>query len=72
LALQAMLLAEQARTRDKVRRLGLVLVHAAEAGPNAGAENAEDMLGLAMAVFESDVRVLRRCPSIQSQQIGRV
>jgi hypothetical protein len=51
--------AEDARTKDRVRRLGRILVHAAEVGPQDGADHAEEMMRIAMELNDRDIVLLR-------------
>jgi hypothetical protein len=69
LTLEALRLAEEARTSEKIGRLGRILVHASAVGPRDGAQMAEEMLRLAMVVSEDDIRVLW-CVIVQNDQLA--
>lgn len=51
--------AEQSRAKDRIQRLGRVLVHAALSGPSEGADTVEDLMKVASELSERDVAVLR-------------
>jgi hypothetical protein len=59
LVLYALRRAEQSRAKERIRRLGRILVHAAEAGPKDGADYVEEMMRIAMEVTERDMVLLR-------------
>ena len=58
LMLEALMLAERARAKNHRWRLAQALVHSIHSGPRGGVEVASEMLSLATAVSENDVRVL--------------
>lgn len=51
---------ERSRARDRIARLGRVLLHAAEIGSNDGPDLVEDMLAIAASLSDLDVLVLQR------------
>jgi hypothetical protein len=59
LALDALRRAEQTRAKERIRRLGRILVHAAQVGPKDGADYAEEMLRIATELGERDILMLR-------------
>jgi hypothetical protein len=65
LALEALRRAEQTRARARIRRLGKILVHAAEVGPQDGADYAEEMMRIAMDLNDRDVSVLKELYAAQ-------
>lgn len=58
LVLDALRRAEQTRAKERIRRLGQILVHAAEYGPQHGADQAEEMMRIAVELTDNDVLVL--------------
>jgi hypothetical protein len=58
IALDVLRRAERTRAKKRVRRLGAILVRAAEVGPQGGADYAEEMMRIAMELAERDVAVL--------------
>jgi hypothetical protein len=59
LVLDAFRRAEQTRAKERVRRLGCILVHAAEVGPKDDADYAEEMMRIATQLGERDIVMLR-------------
>jgi len=59
LVLDALRRAEQTRAKERIRRLGQILVHAAEFGPQEGADQVEEMMRLAVELTDTDVLVLK-------------
>lgn len=57
LVVDALRRAEQARAKDRIRRLGRILVHAAEVGN--GADYAEELMRIALEMTDRDIVVLR-------------
>ena len=51
--------AEQTRAKDRIRRLGRILANAAEVGSRDGADLIEDMMAIAIALSDLEVRVLQ-------------
>jgi hypothetical protein len=58
LVLDALRRAEQTRAKERIRRLGRILVHAAEVGPRDGADYAEEMMRAATEVTDREMTVL--------------
>jgi len=59
LVLDGLRRAEQTRAKDRIRRLGHILVKAAEVGSQDGADLVEDMMAIATALSDLEVRVLQ-------------
>ena len=59
LVLDALRRAEQTRAKDRIHRLARILVHAAEVGPQDGADYPEEMMRIALELMDRDVLVLR-------------
>jgi hypothetical protein len=60
LILDALRRAEQLRAKERIRRLGLIVMHAARVGPQEGADQVEEMMRIAADMTDEDVLVLKR------------
>jgi hypothetical protein len=76
LVLDGLQMAEQTRSKEKIRRLAKVLAHAVEFGPQAKADQTEEMMRVAAALSDEEVQLLGAIYSgqIQHYQVngGRV
>jgi hypothetical protein len=61
--------AEEVRAKERIRRLGRILVHAAQVGPRDGADHAEEMMRVAVDLTERDLAVLRAMQSAHPLRI---
>jgi hypothetical protein len=59
LLLDALRRAEQTRAKDRIRRLGHILVNAAEVGHENGADYVEDLMKVALELSHRDLLVLK-------------
>ena len=60
LIMDAAIKAQNIRGKDRVRRLGLVLAHGLTENAAAKPDEVEEMLGIAMTLFDLDVEFLRQ------------
>jgi hypothetical protein len=68
--LDALRRAEQTRPKERIRRLGRILVHVAEAGPKNGTDYVEEMMRIAGALADIEVAALGHITSGQSRLLG--
>jgi hypothetical protein len=59
LVVDALRRAERIRAKERIRRLGRILVHAIQHGPQNGADQAEEMMRIAADITDDDVLVLK-------------
>jgi hypothetical protein len=71
LVLDGMRRSEGVRDRNRIKRLGRILVHAAEVGRRDLADYAEEMLRIATDLDERDVLVLREIVRVQGARIQK-
>jgi hypothetical protein len=71
LMVEAVAKAEQTGSKDRIERLGIVVVSAISRGPSDSTDLADEMLRISTALSNRDVDILVQVYSIQSQPLAR-